>query len=138
MKPETSRSSPRTPTPAPLDSGASGSQTTFNNGRAVSRPREDVREQLLDLAEEELEAAPRATSSWSTATVRVKGSPTKSVSIPTLAEKAQGDRLLLGRGADAAAGDARRRRLRLHRPAGNGVVPRADVHHPRGARQGRP
>ena len=41
----------------PFDSGASGSQTTFNNGRAVLRAAEDVREQLLDLAEEELEAA---------------------------------------------------------------------------------
>ena len=42
----------------PWDAGASGSQTTFNNGRAVvAGAREDLREQLLDLAEEELEAA---------------------------------------------------------------------------------
>src|SRR5439155_8686713 len=33
---------------APFDSGASGSQTTFNNGRAVQRAALDVREQLLD------------------------------------------------------------------------------------------
>jgi CO/xanthine dehydrogenase Mo-binding subunit len=84
----------------PFDSGASGSQTTFNNGRAVLRAAEDVREQLLDLAEEELEAA-RADLELVDGTVRVKGSPTKSVSIPALAEKAHGDKLLLGRGADA-------------------------------------
>jgi hypothetical protein len=40
----------------PFDSGASGSQTTFNNGRAVMQAARDVREQLLDLAAEELEA----------------------------------------------------------------------------------
>src|SRR4051794_8609551 len=84
----------------PFDSGASGSQTTFNNGRAVLRAAEDVREQLLDLAEEELEAA-RADLELVDGAVRVKGSPTKSVSIPALAEKAHGDKLLLGRGADA-------------------------------------
>ncbi len=84
----------------PFDSGASGSQTTFNNGRAVLRAAEDVREQLLDLAEEELEAS-RDDLELVDGMVRVKGSPTKSVSIPDLAEKAHGDRLLLGRGADA-------------------------------------
>ena len=121
----------------PFDSGASGSQTTFNNGRAVLRAAEDVREQLLDLAEEELEAA-RADLELVDGTVRVKGSPTKSVSIPTLAEKAHGDKLLLGRGADAVPAmpevDASGCTGRL----GIGVVPRPDVHHPRGALQGRP
>jgi CO/xanthine dehydrogenase Mo-binding subunit len=40
----------------PFDSGASGSQTTFNNGRAVMAAANDVREQLLELAAEQLEA----------------------------------------------------------------------------------
>jgi CO/xanthine dehydrogenase Mo-binding subunit len=84
----------------PFDSGASGSQTTFNNGRAVVRAAEDLREQLLDLAEEALEAA-RGDLELTDGEVRVKGSPSKSISIPDLAEKAHEDRLLLGRGADA-------------------------------------
>jgi CO/xanthine dehydrogenase Mo-binding subunit len=84
----------------PFDSGASGSQTTFNNGRAVMQAARDVREQLLDLAAEELEAN-RDDLELVDGVARVKGSPSKSVSIPDLAEKAHGDRLLLGRGADA-------------------------------------
>jgi CO/xanthine dehydrogenase Mo-binding subunit len=84
----------------PYDAGASGSQTTFNNGRAVLRAAEDLREQLLGLAEEELEAA-RDDLELVGGTVRVKGSPAKSVSIPELAEKAHGNELLLGRGSDA-------------------------------------
>ena len=83
----------------PFDSGASGSQTTFNNGRAVQRAARDVREQLLDLAAEELEAN-RDDLELRDGAVSVKGSPTKSVTIPALAEKAHGGNLLLGRGAD--------------------------------------
>jgi CO/xanthine dehydrogenase Mo-binding subunit len=82
----------------PWDGGASGSQTTFNNGRAVMQAAGDIRDQLLELAEEELEAA-RADLELVDGAVRVKGSPTKSVDIPTLAEKAHGDRLLIGRGS---------------------------------------
>ena len=85
---------------APFDSGASGSQTTFNNGRAVQRAAIDVREQLLDLAAEHLEAN-RDDLELRDGAVSVKGSPTKSVSIPELAEAAQGGTLLIGRGADA-------------------------------------
>ncbi|HEY0386816.1 MAG TPA: xanthine dehydrogenase family protein molybdopterin-binding subunit [Gaiellales bacterium] len=84
---------------APFDSGASGSQTTFNNGRAVQRAALDVREQLLDLAAEHLEAN-RDDLELKDGAVSVKGSPTTSVSIPELAETAQGGTLLLGRGAD--------------------------------------
>ena len=82
----------------PFDSGASGSQTTFNNGRAVVHAAEEVREQLLDLAEEELEAA-RNDLELADGVVRVKGSPDKQISIPDLAGKAQDGKLLLGRGA---------------------------------------
>ena len=40
----------------PYDGGASGSQTTFNNGRAVIAAANEIREQLLDLAADLLEA----------------------------------------------------------------------------------
>jgi CO/xanthine dehydrogenase Mo-binding subunit len=86
----------------PWDGGASGSQTTFNNGRAVIAAATDVREQLLDLAEEELEAA-RDDLELVDGTVRVKGSPTKSISIVDLAGKAQGDKLLIGKGSGSPA-----------------------------------
>ncbi|HEV8452280.1 MAG TPA: xanthine dehydrogenase family protein molybdopterin-binding subunit, partial [Gaiellales bacterium] len=69
----------------PFDSGASGSQTTFNNGRAVMAAANDVREQLLDLAAEQLEAN-RDDLELKDGAVSVKGSPTKSVTIPELAE----------------------------------------------------
>ncbi|HEU0194811.1 MAG TPA: xanthine dehydrogenase family protein molybdopterin-binding subunit [Gaiellales bacterium] len=82
----------------PWDAGASGSQTTTNNGRAVMEAARDVREQLLDLAEEQLEAA-RADLEIADGEVRVKGSPTSSVSIEDLAAQAAGDRLLIGRGS---------------------------------------
>jgi CO/xanthine dehydrogenase Mo-binding subunit len=85
---------------APFDSGASGSQTTFNNGRAVQRAALDVREQLLDLAAEQLEAN-RDDLELRDGAVSVKGSPTKRVTIPELAETAHGGTLLIGRGADA-------------------------------------
>jgi CO/xanthine dehydrogenase Mo-binding subunit len=42
----------------PWDKGAEGSQTTFNNGRAVIHAAGELREQLLDLAGEELEVDP--------------------------------------------------------------------------------
>ena len=58
----------------PWDAGASGSQTTFNNGRAVVQAAIDVRDQLLELAEEVLEAA-RADLELVDGRVRVKGSP---------------------------------------------------------------
>jgi CO/xanthine dehydrogenase Mo-binding subunit len=82
----------------PWDAGASGSQTTFNNGRAVVQAAIDVREQLLELAEEVLEAA-RADLELVAGRVQVKGSPTRGVDITELAGKAAGDKLLLGRGS---------------------------------------
>ena len=42
---------------APSDMGSCGSQTTFNSGRAVIAAAVDLREQLLDAAAEQLEAA---------------------------------------------------------------------------------
>ena len=55
-------------------SGSCGSQTTFNNGRAAVAAAVEVREQLLDLAAEQLEAA-RDDLELAEGAVRVKGSP---------------------------------------------------------------
>jgi CO/xanthine dehydrogenase Mo-binding subunit len=67
----------------PWDMGSSGSQTTINNGRAVIAAAGEVREQLLDMAEKELEAA-RGDLELADGVVRVKGSPDKSVAIADL------------------------------------------------------
>ena len=69
---------------APWDMGSCGSQTTFNSVRAVLAAADDVREQLLDAASEQLEAA-RDDLELVEGTVRVKGSPDKSVTISDLA-----------------------------------------------------
>ncbi len=79
----------------PWDMGSSGSQTTFNNGRAVVHAATDVREQLLDMAANELEAH-RGDLELAEGAVRVKGSPDKSVAIATLAGSGAP---LLGRGS---------------------------------------
>jgi CO/xanthine dehydrogenase Mo-binding subunit len=82
----------------PYDGGASGSQTTFNNGRAVIAAANDVREQLLDLAADHLEAD-RADLELVDGTARVKGSTKPSISIAELASQAADSGLLLGRGS---------------------------------------
>jgi CO/xanthine dehydrogenase Mo-binding subunit len=64
--------------------GSSGSQTTFNNGRAVIGAATEVREQLLDDAEKELEAS-RSDLEFDAGVIRVKGSPDKSIAIADLA-----------------------------------------------------
>jgi CO/xanthine dehydrogenase Mo-binding subunit len=69
---------------APWDMGSCGSQTTFNSVRAVLAAAADVRDQLLDAASEQLEAA-RDDLELVEGTVRVKGSPDKSVTIAALA-----------------------------------------------------
>jgi CO/xanthine dehydrogenase Mo-binding subunit len=68
----------------PWDAGSSGSQTTFNNGRAVVQAAGEVRERLLDLASEELEAA-REDLELADGHVRLRGAPAKAVSIAELA-----------------------------------------------------
>jgi CO/xanthine dehydrogenase Mo-binding subunit len=82
----------------PFDAGASGSQTTFNNGRAVVAAATDVREQLLDLAAQFLEANP-GDLELVDGVARVKGSHAASVPIKELASQAAGAGLLLGRGS---------------------------------------
>ncbi len=69
---------------APWDAGASGSQTTFNNGRAVVAAAAEVRDRLLDLAAEKLEVG-RDDLELADGHVRVAGAPAKAVSIAELA-----------------------------------------------------
>lgn len=80
---------------APWDTGASGSQTTFNNGRAVMAAAQEVREQLLDLAAEQLEID-RADLELADGAVRVTGAPATSVRI---AELAGSGTALIGKGS---------------------------------------
>ncbi|MGL5811469.1 MAG: xanthine dehydrogenase family protein molybdopterin-binding subunit [Nocardioides sp.] len=68
----------------PWDMGASGSQTTFNNGRAVIAAAHEVRDQLLALAAERLEIDP-ADLELADGAVRVVGTPGTSVTIADLA-----------------------------------------------------
>ncbi len=84
------------------DAGASGSQTTFNNGRAVVEAAERVRDQLLALASERLEADPRDLE-LADGHARVKGSPDVRVPIAELAAGALGGRLLIADGSGTPA-----------------------------------
>jgi CO/xanthine dehydrogenase Mo-binding subunit len=68
----------------PYDFGSSGSQTTFNNGRAVVEAASEVRRRLLELAAERLEAAVEDLELVEGA-VQVKGAPQATVSIAELA-----------------------------------------------------
>jgi CO/xanthine dehydrogenase Mo-binding subunit len=68
----------------PWDMGSCASQTTVNNGRAVISAATEVREQLLDMAADKLEAN-RDDLELIEGAVRVKGSPDRSVAIVELA-----------------------------------------------------
>ena len=68
---------------APWDMGSCGSQTTFNSARAVIAAAVEVRDQLLDAAADQLEAA-REDLELVGGVARVKGSPDKSVTITEL------------------------------------------------------
>jgi CO/xanthine dehydrogenase Mo-binding subunit len=82
----------------PYDAGASGSQTTFNNGRAVVAAATELRDQLLELAAQRLEANP-VDLELVDRSVRVKGSPDSRVTIAELASAAQDGALLIARGS---------------------------------------
>lgn len=90
---------------APWDMGSSGSQTTFNNGRAVMAAAQEIKDQLLDLAAKELEANVNDLELVDGA-VRVKGSPDATVTIASLAGSGE---QLIGKGSgpvpEAAPGD---------------------------------
>jgi CO/xanthine dehydrogenase Mo-binding subunit len=79
----------------PWDMGSSGSQTTFNNGRAVMRAAEEVSDRLKELASEQLEIDP-VDLELVGGEVRVTGSPQKAVAI---AELAGSGTPLLGKGS---------------------------------------
>jgi CO/xanthine dehydrogenase Mo-binding subunit len=82
---------------APWDTGASGSQTTFNNGRAVIAAAVELREQLLDLAAEQLEAA-REDLELVDGAVRVAGVDGAGATV-TIAQLAGTGAALLGKGS---------------------------------------
>ncbi|HUQ78834.1 MAG TPA: xanthine dehydrogenase family protein molybdopterin-binding subunit [Patescibacteria group bacterium] len=82
----------------PYDGGSSGSQTTFNNGRAVVEAAREVKRQLLDLAAVALEASV-ADLELRDGHAGVVGSPDRRVSIADLAATAHGGALLLARGS---------------------------------------
>ena len=82
----------------PADAGSCASQTTMNNGRAVIEAAGEVRRTLLDLAAEELEAAP-GDLELTGGLVRVKGSPSLSISV---AELAASGTPILGKGSAQA------------------------------------
>jgi CO/xanthine dehydrogenase Mo-binding subunit len=81
----------------PWDMGSSGSQTTFNNGRAVAEATREVRDKLLELASEQLEIDPLDLELVD-GTVRAKGSPQKAVTITELAGTGTA---ILGKGSGA-------------------------------------
>lgn len=83
---------------APYDTGATGSQTLLNNGRAVQEAAKMIADQLRNLAAEKLEAAP-ADIVLADGGAHVAGSPEPSVSIAELAGIAAGGELLIGHGS---------------------------------------
>lgn len=85
---------------APWDLGSAGSQTTANNGRAVLAAAQEVKQQLLRLASEELEVD-EADLELVAGGVQVAGVPGRRIEIKELAARAQGGELLLGRGSGA-------------------------------------
>jgi CO/xanthine dehydrogenase Mo-binding subunit len=79
----------------PWDAGSCGSQTTFNNGRAVVEAALDLRERLLELAAEAIEAGQDELEIVD-GVVRVVGDPDKSITIRKLARSGTP---LLGKGS---------------------------------------
>jgi CO/xanthine dehydrogenase Mo-binding subunit len=82
----------------PFDVGSAGSQTTMNNGRAVIDAARQVRDEILRLAADTLEASVDDLELVD-GVVRVRGAPTVSVTLVELAAQAHGGELLLGKGS---------------------------------------
>jgi CO/xanthine dehydrogenase Mo-binding subunit len=78
----------------PFDIGSAGSQTTFNNGRAVMEAAREVRGKLLELAADRLEID-QGDLELVDGSVRVKGAPSRALSFAELAAGAQ----LIGSGS---------------------------------------
>ncbi|MBI4883870.1 MAG: xanthine dehydrogenase family protein molybdopterin-binding subunit [Actinobacteria bacterium] len=85
---------------APYDMGATGSQTLFNNGRAVIAAAGQIADQLRNLAANKLEAA-AADIVLADGRAHVAGSPDRGVAIAALAGIAAGGELLIGHGSGA-------------------------------------
>lgn len=83
---------------APYDMGATGSQTLFNNGRAVVAAAGQIAEQLKQLAADRLEADP-ADIVLADGKAHVAGTPDRSITIAKLAAIAGGGELLIGHGS---------------------------------------
>ncbi len=118
---------------APWDMGSCGSQTTLNSGRAVIEAAQDLREQLLDAAAEELEADRERSRA------RRRRDPRQGrageVGFDRRPGRVRSDlpRQGLRRGAGGSAG----RGGRLRGTARAGIVPRSAADHARRAREGR-
>lgn len=85
---------------APYDMGATGSQTLFNNGRAVVAAAGQIADQLRELAANKLEAA-AADIVLADGMAHVAGSPDRGVKIAKLAATAANGELLIGHGSGA-------------------------------------
>lgn len=84
----------------PYDTGATGSQTLINNGRAVVGASQRIAQQLRELAAAQLEADP-SDIVLEAGAAHVAGTPAKSVSIVELAGIAAGDQLLIASGSES-------------------------------------
>ena len=82
----------------PYDMGATGSQTLFNNGRAVVDAAQQLAAQLRAMAADQMEAA-STDIVLADGHASVKGSPEKRVSIADLAAASHGGELLIARGS---------------------------------------
>jgi CO/xanthine dehydrogenase Mo-binding subunit len=82
----------------PFDLGSAGSQTTFNNGRAVVAAAREVRSKVLKLAAEMLEAS-EADLEVVDGAVQVRGVPKKSLPLAEVVARSQQSALLLGSGS---------------------------------------
>ena len=88
---------------APYDTGATGSQTLLNNGRATMQAAQEIARQLRELAADELEAA-AADIVLADGSAHVAGSPATSVPIADLAAKSASGAMLSGKGTGTPPG----------------------------------
>ncbi len=87
---------------APYDTGATGSQTLINNGRAVVGASQRIAQQLRELAAAQLEADPDDIV-LADGEAHVAGTPAKAITIVELAGIAAGGELLLATGSEDPA-----------------------------------
>lgn len=87
---------------APWSGGTGGSKITYTVGPAVQQAAEDARQQILDIAAQQLEASPEDLE-ISDGMVRVKGVPASGLSLREIAERSTtvGNRPVFGRGSSS-------------------------------------